>query len=159
MGALKHRTRVAKMLHVHRTRDASRQPPGEQVDFCSNSSQHTWLCHFRFTSFFYCRFTNMASWSQRVQFHFFSNLFPPFTPFLLCFKNSSFLLLFSCLLPYSRNWIYWSSDYPKTDNKIPKVLSLFHFPLILLEIVLYFIKNLKCKNSYFLTSITLKQFL
>lgn len=45
----------------------------------------------------------------------------------------------------------------KPDNKTLKVLSLFHFPLILLEIVLYFIKNLKFKNSYFLTSITLSE--
>ena len=49
----------------------------------------------------------------------------------------------------------------KPDNKTLKVLSLLHFPLILVEIVLYFIKNLKFKNFstlfsyYFLLSETI----
>ena len=109
--------RITKMNYVHQTHSLL----GRRW-ISSNSSQHTRLCHLVFVSLLFT--VALQTWQlglKGAKFHFFPNLFPPVHTFF-CFVLKIVMpilviWLFSCLLPYTGNWICWSSDYPKARQK------------------------------------------
>lgn len=105
---------------------ASRQPPGEQVDLLQFFTTYMTLpSNFCFTSFFLLLlYKHGILVSEEYNFISFLIFSPVYTFFCFVLKivNS-----FGCLLPYSRNWIYWSNDYPKARQQNPESFIAFSF--------------------------------